>query len=64
MGEPLANLGAVLAAVHIMCHPKGLQLSHKKVTTPQHQQAYARDGMHALKAVALVSALVARWKRH
>jgi 23S rRNA (adenine2503-C2)-methyltransferase len=32
MGEPMSNLGAVLAAVHIMCHPQGLQLSHKKVT--------------------------------
>lgn len=31
MGEPLANLDAVLAAVDIMCHPQGLQLSHKKV---------------------------------
>ena len=28
------NLGAVLAAVHIMCHPQGLQLSHKKVGIP------------------------------
>lgn len=31
MGEPLANLTAVLAAVNILCHPQGLQLSHKKV---------------------------------
>lgn len=31
MGEPLANMDAVLAAVDIMCHPQGLQLSHRKV---------------------------------
>lgn len=37
MGEPMNNLGAVLAAVHIMCHPQGLQLSHKKVGDPQCQ---------------------------
>ncbi len=32
MGEPLANLDAVLAAVDIMCHPVGLQLSAMKVS--------------------------------
>lgn len=31
MGEPLANIDAVLAAIDIVCHPKGLQLSAKKV---------------------------------
>ena len=31
MGEPLANLEAVLTAVDILCHPDGLQLSAKKV---------------------------------
>ncbi len=31
MGEPLANIDAVLAAVDILCHPMGLQLSARKV---------------------------------
>eukprot|EP00877_Chromochloris_zofingiensis_P015210 jgi/Chrzof1/9943/Cz04g21170.t1 len=32
MGEPFHNLEAVLNAVDIMCHTKGLQMSHNKVT--------------------------------
>lgn len=31
MGEPFHNLEAVLNAVDIMCHTKGLQMSHNKV---------------------------------
>jgi 23S rRNA (adenine2503-C2)-methyltransferase len=32
MGEPLHNLDAVRRAVSILCHPRGLQFSPKKVT--------------------------------
>lgn len=33
MGEPLANLEAVVDAVDILCHPVGLQLSARKASS-------------------------------
>ena len=39
MGEPLANLQAVLDAVDIICHPLGLQLSARKASSRDTHQA-------------------------
>jgi 23S rRNA (adenine2503-C2)-methyltransferase len=32
MGEPLHNLAAVIAAIEILCHPRGLGLSPRRIT--------------------------------
>lgn len=35
MGEPLHNYDSVMAAIDIMVHPRGLHMSHNKVTQGQ-----------------------------